>query len=76
MNKLERQIKKIEKIIESGDRIDLMYEGKSIAEYDFTEWSIDSKTPHHWLIGCLCFEVRLKGRDINKVEIKFTQAKQ
>ena len=76
MDKLERQIKKIEKVIERGDRIDLMYEGESIAEYDFTEWSIDSKTPYHWLIGCLCFEVRLKGRDINKVEIKFTQAKQ
>lgn len=70
--KLEKQIKKIEKTIKSGDCIDLMYDGDSIARYEFTEWSIDSKTPIMWLRSCLAFEVSLKGRDINKVSIKFT----
>lgn len=70
--KLEKQIKKIEKTIKRGDCIDLMYDGDSIARYEFTEWSIDSKTPIMWLRGCLAFEVSLKGRDINKVSIKFT----
>ena len=70
--KLEKQIKKIEKTIKRGDCIDLMYDGDSIARYEFTEWSIDSKTPIMWLRSCLVFEVSLKGRDVNKVSIKFT----
>jgi hypothetical protein len=70
--KLIRQIREIEKTIERGDTIDLMYEGKSLANYDFVEWSIDGKTPEQWLRGCLCFEISLKGLDINKASLKFT----
>ena len=69
--KLERQIKKIEKSIKKGDRINLMYDGEIIEHYDFTEWSADAKTPLDWLRGCFCFEISLKGRDINKVEIEY-----
>lgn len=69
---LEKEIKKIDKKLKRGDRINLMYEGNSIAQYDFTERTIDSKTPLQWLRGCLCFDINLKGRDINKVELKYT----
>lgn len=69
--KLIRQIRKIEKTIQCGDTIDLMYEGKSIASYEFVEWSIDSNTPEQWLRGCICFEIGLKGLDINKVELRY-----
>lgn len=71
--KLIRQIRKIEKTIQCGDTIDFMYEGESLANYEFVEWSIDSKTPEDWLRGCLCFEIRFKKRDINKVSLKFTR---
>ena len=71
--KLIRQIRRIEKSIQCGESIDLMYDGQSIANYEFTEWTIDSKTPEQWLRGCLCFEISLKGLDINKVELKYNQ---
>jgi hypothetical protein len=71
--KLIRQIRRIEKSIQCGESIDLMYDGQSIANYEFTEWTIDSKTPEQWLRGCLVFEIGLKGRDINKVELKYNQ---
>lgn len=71
MKKLIKQIKQIEKTIKRGESIDLMYDGQSIANYDFVEWSIDCKTPEQWLRGCICFEISLKGRDINKVELRY-----
>lgn len=70
---LIRRIRRIEKTIKRGDTIDLMYEGKSLANYEFVEWSIDSKTPEQWLRCCLCFEIDLKGRNINKVSLKYTR---
>ena len=73
MKKLIKQIKQIEKTIKRGESIDLIYDGQSIANYDFVEWSIDCKTPEQWLRGCICFEISLKGRDINKVELKYNQ---
>ena len=69
---LEKEIKKIDKKLKRGDRINLMYEGNSIAQYDFTERTIDSKTPLQWLRICLCFDIILERRDINKVELKYT----
>lgn len=71
--KLIRQIRKIEKTIQCGDTIDLMYEGESIANYEFVEWTIDSKTPEDWLRGCIFFEIKYRGRDINKVSLKYTR---
>ena len=73
MKKLIKQIKQIEETIKRGESIDLMYDGQSIAKYEFVEWSIDSKTPEQWLRGCLCFEISLKGRDINKVELRYNR---
>lgn len=71
--KLEKQVKEFSKDIEKGDAIELLYEGESIARYDFTEWSIDSKTPLDWLRGALCFEISLKGRDESKATLHFTK---
>jgi hypothetical protein len=71
--KLIRQIRRIEKTIQCGESIDLMYDGQSIANYEFTEWTIDSKTPEQWLRGCLVFEIDLKGRDISKVELRYNR---
>jgi hypothetical protein len=69
--KLERQINKIAKTIKCGESINLIYDGEVIAKYEFTEWSIDSKTPLQWLRGCLVFEISLKKRDINKVTLNY-----
>lgn len=71
--KLIRQIKQISKTIKRGESIDLMYDGQSIANYDFVEWTIDCKTPEQWLRGCIFFEIKYRGRDINKVELKYNQ---
>ena len=73
MKKLIKQIKQIEKTIKRGESIDLIYDGQSIANYDFVEWSIDCKTPEQWLRGCIFFEIKYRGRDINKVELKYNQ---
>ncbi len=71
--KLEQEIRKIDKKLKCGDSIELMYDGKSIAKYDFVERSIDCKTPLQWLRSCLCFDISLKGRDINKVTLKYNK---
>ena len=71
--KLEREIRKFSENIKMGDKIDLMYEGESIADYVFIEWSIDAKTPLDWFRGCMCFEVALKNRDESKVSLKFSK---
>lgn len=73
LKKLEKEIRKIDKQLKCGDSIELMYDGESIAKYEFTERSIDCKTPLQWLRGCLCFEISLKGRDINKVTLKYNK---
>lgn len=72
-NKLEKEIKKIDKQLKCGDSIELMYDGESVAKYDFVERSIDCKTPLQWLRGCLCFEIAFKDRDINKVTLKYNK---
>lgn len=74
VNKLEKQVKKIGKTIKRGETIDLIYDGDKIAQYEFTEWSIDSKTPREWLRLCLCFDINLQHRDINKVSLRYNKA--
>lgn len=71
--KLEQEIKKIDKQLKCGETIDLIYDGDKITQYEFTERSIDCKTPLQWLRGCLCFDISLKGRDINKVTLKYNK---
>jgi hypothetical protein len=73
LKKLEQKIKRIEKTIKYGERINLLYDGEVISEYEFIEWSIDSKTPFEWLRLCLCFDINAKGRDINKVTLKYNK---
>lgn len=72
-NKLEKEIKKIDKQLKCGDSIELMYDGESVAKYDFVERSIDCKTPLQWLRGCLCFEIALNKRDESKVTLKYNK---
>lgn len=71
---LENQIRRFSAEIKKGDTINMIYDGEIIANYQFEEWSIDSKTPYDWLIGCLVFVVQLKGRDINKICLEFIKA--
>lgn len=73
IKKLEKQVIKISGTIKSGESINLIYDGEVIAKYEFTEWSIDCKTPLEWLRLCLCFDINLKGRDINKVTLKYNK---
>jgi hypothetical protein len=72
--KLEQEVKKIDKKLKRGDRIELLYDGEEIARYDYFERSIDCKTPLQWLRGCFVFEIDLKGRDISKVALKHNKA--
>ena len=72
-NKLEKEIKKIDKQLKCGDSIELLYDGESVAKYDFVERSIDCKTPLQWLRGCLCFEIAFKNRDESKVTLKYNK---
>lgn len=74
IKKLEQQVKRIDKKLKCGDRIELLYDGEEIARYDYFERSIDSKTPLEWLRGCYVFDITLKGRDINKVSLKHNKA--
>lgn len=73
MNKkqLESKIRRLSKNLEKGDTFELLYDGESIAKYEFVEWSIDAKAPIDWLRECLTFEVSLRGRDINNVSLNF-----
>lgn len=68
---LESKIRRLSKNLGKGDTFELLYDGESIAKYEFTEWSIDAKTPIDWLRGCLVFCVLLEGRDINRVSLRF-----
>ena len=70
---LEKQVRKFSKNIKAGDKIIMKYKGETIATYEFIEWSIDSKSPIDWLRGCLIFQISLKARDINKVELDFVK---
>ena len=72
IKKLEKEINKIDKQLKCGDSIELMCDGESVAKYDFVERSIDCKTPLQWLRASL-FEISLKGRDINKVTLKYNK---
>lgn len=74
IKKLEQEVKKIDKKLKRGDRIELLYNGEEIARYDYFERSIDSKTSLQWLRECFVFEIDLKGRDINKVSLKHNKA--
>lgn len=71
---LEAEIKKINKVIKGGDKVDLLYDGKTIATYEFFERSIDSKSLLQWLRGCFVFEVSLKGRDMSKLSISYEKS--
>ena len=71
---LENQVRRFSTEIKKGDTINMIYDGEIIADYQFEEWSIDSKTPYDWLIGCLIFQVQLKGRDTKKVSLEFIKA--
>lgn len=71
--KLEAKIKRLSKNLKKGDTFELIYNGLSVASYEFTEWSADAKTPLNWLQQCLCFCIHLKDRDINKVRLKYSK---
>lgn len=70
---LESKIKRLSKNLKKGDSFELLYDGRSIGTYEFTEWTIDSKTPLDWLRGCIVFGVILKDRDIEKVQLKYSK---
>ena len=70
MKRLEQEIKKIDRRLKKGDTIKLLYGNEVIAQYNFIEKTIDSKTPLQWLRICLCFNIISKGLDINKVTLR------
>lgn len=54
-----------------GKKIEMLYDGELIGTYEL--WSMyepDCKTPEEWLNGNICFEIRLKHRDIEKVTLR------
>lgn len=72
---LAKQVKQIEKEITCGDTINLKYDRKTIATYDFVEFSPDSKTPTDWLMGVFCFGIDMMHRDTSKVTLEYVKAK-
>ena len=72
---LEKQVNKFAKTIAKGDVIKLKQGDKELARYEFTEWSIDAKTPIDWLRGCLVFDVSMRGIDIGEVSLEFEKQK-
>lgn len=70
---LEKKVKNFSKTIAKGDVIKLTHKGQEIARYEFIEYSIDSKTPIDWLRGCFIFEIGLKGRNFEDIDIEFVK---
>lgn len=70
-SELESKVRKFSKTISKGDVIKLTHKGMEIAKYEFTEYSIDSKTPIEWLRGCFVFEIGMNGIDVEEVDIEF-----
>ena len=65
--KLISEVKAWGKKCAIGDVLQLEYEGQIIGEYEnIDNWHIDSKTPEQWIRGCIAFEIKMKGRDIEK----------
>ena len=58
--KLEQEIKKIDKKLKYGDRIELLYDGEEIARYDFTERSMTARHHYNGFVGVLCLRLTSK----------------
>lgn len=70
---LENRINRLSKNLKKGDSFELLYNGRCIATYTFTEWSADAKTPIDWLRECIAFLITLKDRNINNCSILYSK---
>ena len=75
LTKLVRQVNRLARKAEDKNVIQMMYEGENgievIASYEcLGMYEPDVKSPEEWVRGCSCFEVTLKGRDIEKVTLR------
>ena len=71
LTKLVRQVNRLARKAENDNVIKMMYDGEVIAEYECDcLYEPDCKTPEEWLNGNICFEIRLKHRDIEKVTLR------
>ena len=68
---LEKKVRDFSRNIKKGDIIELLYDGEVIAQYEFIELSIDSKSPIDWLRGVIAFDIEYRGRDIKKTDLAF-----
>lgn len=67
---LEKEVRAFSKKCQCGDTISMYYDGNCTATYTFTERTLDSKTPLQWLRELMCFDIDLRGRSIDKVELR------
>ena len=71
LSKLVRQVNRLARKAENDNVIQMMHEGEVIAEYSCDcMYEPDAKSPEEWVRGCSCFEVMLKGRDIEKITLR------
>ena len=71
LTKLVRQVNGFARKAENDNVIQMMYEGEVIAEYSCDcMYEPDVKSPEEWVRGCSCFEVTLRGRDLEKVTLR------
>ena len=71
LSKLVRQVNGFARKAENDNVIQMMYEGEVIAEYSCDcMYEPDVKSPEEWVRGCSCFEVTLRGRDLEKVTLR------
>ena len=68
-------VRAVEATIKAGDKLFFLYDGKRVAEYLFIEWSMDSKSPSDWLMGCFTWEIFLNGLNAEKVTLELERNK-
>jgi hypothetical protein len=70
LSKLVRRVNMFARKAENDNVIQMLYNGEVIAEYNcWGMYEPDCKTPEEWVRGCSVFEIQLRGRDIEKVEL-------
>ena len=69
-NQLIKEAKSLARNHNSGT-IQMLCDGNVIGTYDLPyNGCIDMKSPEMWARQCICFDVELRGRNINNVELK------
>jgi hypothetical protein len=76
MDKVDKLVKQAQTIAKKHlqGHIKMSYQKETIGTYDLPyDGSIDMKSPESWVRGNVCFEIKLRDKDVNKVELKYCE---